>query len=286
MVIFVKKIKLIACDLDGTLLNSKKEITKENIETIKSLKEALFVVATGRPLDGIKEINELLGLNRSNCYSICYNGAMIVENNSHKIIAKETIPYSYIKEVYDYAILNNLNFHAFEDDGTLITNAKNPYTAVEEKINHIEAKVVDINKINPTQEFIKCMIVSSEENLDRIFNNIPSSLKEKMNVSRSSKIFLEFQNPKTNKGLGLEELTNYLNININDTMAIGDQDNDKSMLIVAGTAVLMENRFKALDPYADFITKSNEESGVAYAIKHFGFVSYAYLSQFYSCSEY
>lgn len=53
MVIFVKKIKLIACDLDGTLLNSKKEITKENIETIKSLKEALFVVATGRPLDGI-----------------------------------------------------------------------------------------------------------------------------------------------------------------------------------------------------------------------------------------
>lgn len=269
MVIFVKKIKLIACDLDGTLLNSKKEITKENIETIKSLKEALFVVATGRPLDGIKEINELLGLNRSNCYSICYNGAMIVENNSHKIIAKETIPYSYIKEVYDYAILNNLNSHAFEDDGTLITNAKNPYTAVEEKINHIEAKVVDINKINPTQEFIKCMIVSSEENLDRIFNNIPSSLKEKMNVSRSSKIFLEFQNPKTNKGLGLEELTNYLNININDTMAIGDQDNDKSMLIVAGTAVLMENRFKALDPYADFITKSNEESGVAYAIKHF-----------------
>lgn len=111
----------------------KKEITKENIETIKSLKEALFVVATGRPLDGIKEINELLGLNRYNCYSICYNGAMIVENNSHKIIAKETIPYSYIKEVYDYAILNNLNFHAFEDDGTLITNAKNPYTAVEEK---------------------------------------------------------------------------------------------------------------------------------------------------------
>lgn len=89
MVIFVKKIKLIACDLDGTLLNSKKEITKENIETIKSLKEALFVVATGRPLDGIKEINELLGLNRSNCYSICYNGAMIVEMIVIKLLLKK-----------------------------------------------------------------------------------------------------------------------------------------------------------------------------------------------------
>ena len=90
-----------------------------------------------------------------------------------------------------------------------------------------------------------------------------------MNVSRSSKIFLEFQNPKTNKGLGLKELASYLNIEMENTMAIGDADNDKSMLIEAGTAVLMENRFKGLDPYADFITKSNEESGVAYALKHF-----------------
>lgn len=60
----MKCIKLIACDLDGTLLNAKKEITKENIDTIKDLKDALFVVATGRPLDGIKSINEQLGLNK------------------------------------------------------------------------------------------------------------------------------------------------------------------------------------------------------------------------------
>lgn len=265
----MKEIKLIACDLDGTLLNAKKEITAENIEAIKKLKEALFVVATGRPLDGIKKINTTLGLNKENCYSICYNGAVIVENSTHKIIAKDTIPYSYIKEVYDYALINNLNFHAFMDNGDLITNEKNPYTLVEETINHIEAKIVDINKINPSQEFIKCMIVSSEENLDKIIDKIPSSLKEKMNVSRSSKIFLEFQNPKTNKGLGLKKLAQFLNISIENTMAIGDADNDKSMLEEAGIAVLMENRFKGLDSYADFITKSNEESGVAYAIKHF-----------------
>lgn len=265
----MKCIKLIACDLDGTLLNAKKEITKENIDTIKGLKDALFVVATGRPLDGIKSINEQLGLNKKNCYSICYNGAVIVENSSHKIIAKKTIPYSYIKEVYDYARKNNLNFHAFLANGELITNEKNPYTAVEKKINHINANVVDIDFLDPSLEFIKCMIVSAEGNLDRIFPQIPASIKEKMNVSRSSKIFLEFQNPKTNKGLGLKELARYLKIEMENTMAIGDADNDKSMLIEAGTAVLMENRFKDIDLYADFITKSNEESGVAYALKHF-----------------
>lgn len=265
----METIKLIACDLDGTLLTTKKEITKENIDAIKNLKEALFVVATGRPLDGIKDINEKLGLNFPNHYSICYNGAVIIENSTHKIIAKKTIPYDYIKEVFDFACLNQLNFHAFLDDGELITNEKNPYTLVEETINHIEARVVDINQIKKNQQFIKCMIVSSEEKLDQIMDKIPSTLKKKMNVSRSSKIFLEFQNPETNKGLGLKMLANYLKIDMNNTMAIGDADNDKSMLQVAKASVIMKNHFKGLEKYASFITKSNDESGVAYAIKHF-----------------
>lgn len=265
----LKEIKLIACDLDGTLLNAKKEITNNNMDTIKGLKEALFVIATGRPLDGIKKINDALGLNKDNHYSICYNGAVIVENKTGKIIAKDTISLDYVLEVYNFAKANNLNFHAFRDSGELITDKKNEYTAVEERINGIEAIECIIEDENPKQEYIKCMIVSSEENLDRIINDIPSSIKRKMNVSRSSKIFLEFQNPSTNKGLGLIHLAKYLNIDMANTMAIGDADNDRSMLEVAGTSVIMENHFNGLEKYADFITKSNEESGVAYALLNF-----------------
>ena len=113
------------------------------------------------------------------------------------------------------------------------------------------------------------MIVSSKENLDNIISKVPKEFLDNTNMVRSSNIFLEFLNKDINKGLGLKILAAYLSIDINETMAIGDADNDKAMLEYAGVGVAMENRFPVLDKYADFITKSNEESGVAYAIKHY-----------------
>ncbi len=265
----MNNIKLIACDLDGTLLDSNKNVSQDNQDTIKSLKECKFVISTGRPLAGITYLNEMLDLNKDDCYSICYNGAVIINNKTKKIISSCTIPYSYIIEVFEFAKKYNLNFHAFKDDGTLLTNEKNEYTAVEEKINKIEAKVIDFYSINQNTKFIKCMIVSSKENLDKVINIVPNSLSNKMNVSRSSNIFLEFQSFDSNKGLGIKKLAKHLNIDIKDTMAIGDQDNDRSMFEVAGISVLMENGNMDLKEYVDFITTSNDSSGVANAIRHF-----------------
>lgn len=263
----MKNIKLILCDLDGTLLDNKKNISKENIDTIKGLKNTKFVIATGRPIEGVLKYIELLNLNHS--YSLCYNGGLIIENKTKKIIHSSTISGKIVKEIYNFAIKSNLNFHAFLQNGELITNERNEYTAVEEKINQINAKVVDINSLSDDEKFIKCMIVSSKENLDNIISKVPKEFLDNTNMVRSSNIFLEFLNKDINKGLGLKILAAYLSIDINETMAIGDADNDKAMLEYAGVGVAMENRFPVLDKYADFITKSNEESGVAYAIKHY-----------------
>lgn len=265
----MNNIKLIACDLDGTLLDTNKNVSDDNQNTIKSLKKSLFVISTGRPLAGITYLNDMLNLNREGCYSICYNGAVIINNHTKEIISSSTIPYSYIIEVFEFAKKYNLNFHAFNSSGDLLTNEKNEYTAVEEKINKIEAQVIDFYKLDNHTEFIKCMIVSSKENLDNVIDKIPSSLSDKMNVSRSSNIFLEFQSFDSNKGLGLKKLAQYLNIDIKNTMAIGDQDNDRPMFEVAGISVLMENGNMDLKEYADFITTSNDSSGVANAIRHF-----------------
>lgn len=263
----MQNIKLILCDLDGTLLDNNKNVSDENINTIKSLKNAKFVIATGRPIEGVLKYTKLLGLNQS--YSLCYNGGLIIENSTNNIIHSSVISGKIVKEIYQLAISNNLNFHAFLKNGELVTNEKNEYTAVEEKINNINAKIIDFNSISDDEQFIKCMIVSSKENLDNIIPNIPKKYQTTVNMVRSSNIFLEFLNKDINKGLGLKILASYLNINLDETMAIGDADNDKAMLELAGVGVAMENRFPILDKYADFITKSNEESGVAYAIKHY-----------------
>lgn len=262
-------IKLITCDLDGTLFDKIKNISAENIETIASLKETKFVVASGRPIEGVIPVIKTLGLEKKEQYTACYNGGVIIENDTKKVIFKKTITGEMIKRIFHDGLKHGSNFHAFRADGSLITNEKNPYTQVEENINKIEASVVDIDSISDNEEFIKCMLVSNEENLDRIMPIIDSSITSELTMVRSSKIFLEFLNRDANKGKALEFLANHLNIKMEETMAIGDADNDKSMLIAAGVGVAMKNSFDCLFEVADYITADNEHSGVAKAIKHF-----------------
>lgn len=262
-------IKLITCDLDGTLFDNKKNISKENIATIKNLKITKFVVASGRPIEGIIPVIKALGLETSNNYSICYNGAIVIENDTKSIIYKKYIDGYTVKLIYKEAIRLGVNFHAFMEDGTLITNEKNPYTQVEEKINHLDARVVDILSIDDNALFLKCMMVSSEEQLDRIRQLINPTIAKLTTINRSSKIFLEFLNNEASKGMALLFLANYLNIDLSETMAIGDADNDKSMLLKAKEAVAMENSFPEILAIASYITASNEHSGVSKAILHF-----------------
>lgn len=260
--------KLICCDLDGTLFDKNKNITDENIKEIKSLYPLgiHFVVASGRPLSGVLKVNETLGLNHKDDTTICYNGAIILDNTTKKILFKKMIKGSDVKKLYKESLRLKTDFHFFDEAGNLYTPKKNEYTAVEEKINHLEAKVIDISTIDDNALFIKAMMVSDEKTLDNAMSLISNEFNY-LNMVRSSKIFLEFLNKEASKGNALLFLKDYYHLDSNMTMAIGDADNDKSMLISAKMGVAMKNSFCGLEKYADFITKSNEESGVAYAIK-------------------
>lgn len=262
-------IKLITCDLDGTLFDSKKNISDENRQAIQSLKETKFVVASGRPIEGVIPVNEYLGLTNIGDYTICYNGALIIENDTKQLIFEKYIDGKMVKRIFKEAIRLNTNFHAFKKDGTLITNEKNPYTAVEEKINNLEALVVNFDDIADNELFLKCMMVSNEEKLDQIRGEIDNEIADEVTINRSSKIFLEFLNKEANKGMALCFLADYLNISMDETMAIGDADNDRTMLLAASEAVAMKNSFESILAIASYITDDNEHSGVAKAISHF-----------------
>ena len=259
-------IKLILCDLDGTLFDKNKNISDGNIKAIRSLKETKFVVATGRPISGAMSVASTLGLDSPGNYTVCYNGALIVENKTLKPIYKRTIPGSFVKKAFKAGMEFGTNFHAFLADGTLVTNEKNPYTAVEERLNHLDAKVIDVTKIDDNEQFLKCMLVGDKELLDHVMENVPQEFLEETNMVRSAGIYLEFLNKECNKGYSLLFLQEYLNLETSETMAIGDAHNDKYMLEVAGTAVAMKNSFPCLFEVATFVTDDNESSGVAKAI--------------------
>lgn len=264
-------IKICTIDLDGTLFDGKKQISKENKEAVLLAKKkgCRIVIATGRPYHGVYPVLKELDLLSSQDYVICYNGAKVFNTKTKELIFSSTILGSDIKSIYQLSKDFKAFFHAFRKNEELLTNQHNPYTDVEVTINHIEDHIIDFSTIKDDEEFLKCMIVGPAELLDTIEKQLDSSLKEKYSIVRSAPIFLEFLNPNTNKGTALEALAKHLSISMKDTMAIGDAGNDLAMIQMAEIGVAMENSFEEIKKAANYITASNETSGVAKALQKY-----------------
>lgn len=264
-------IKLCTIDLDGTLFDAKKNISIENINAIKKAKEngCKIVIATGRPISGVLDVLSKLQLDTKNDYVICYNGGKIINVGTNETIYQEKILAKDIKRLYQITKEKKFFIHAFRSNGELITPVQNQYTDVECSINHIPATTLDFDTLEDDEEFIKVMVVDDEARLDTFAKEIDPYFYTNYTMVRSSKIFLEFLNKKVDKGLALLNLAEYLGVPMDETMAIGDAGNDYSMIEKAHIGVAMANAFKEILDIADYITTSNEESGVAMAINHF-----------------
>ncbi len=264
-------IKIVTIDLDGTLFDNVKNISKQNIEAIHKCHElgVKIVIATGRPISGVRPVLERLDLTTDKDYIIIYNGSKILNVGTGELIFSSTLSGKDVRDLYQESIRLGVNFHAFRKNEELITPKHNPYTDVEKTINRIEDIITDINSISDDEEFLKAMLVDSTENLDRCERDINKIYPTKFSMVRSAKIFLEFLNKDADKGKALEALAKYLNVDMSDTMAIGDAGNDISMIKRAGVGVAMKNAFKEVLDICDFVTLSNEESGVAYALNKF-----------------
>ena len=266
-------IKLITIDLDGTLLDNEKNISEKNKLAIKRChdNDVKIVLATGRPINGVMRYLNELGLTTKNDYVICYNGAKTFNVGTNEIVISSTINGKIVKELYQKSKELDVDFHAFRFNEELITPKANPYTDVEATINKIDYHLFDFNDIKDDELFLKAMMVSSDENITRIIPINEKIYGNDYSILRSSKIFLEFLNKNIDKGQALEGLAKYLNININETMAIGDAGNDIPMIKKAGIGVAMENAFLEVKKSADYITLSNLNDGVSYAINKFVF---------------
>ncbi len=263
-------IKLICCDLDGTLLTDDKRITEINKNAINAFREkgGHFVLATGRPLNGVLPLIKELNLLDDTDSTICYNGGVITLNKSNKVLYSTSITGSLVKELYKESVRLNVFFHFFSEDGTLYTSKKNEYTAVEERINHLEALVIDPLTLDDNAKFIKAMMVCDSNSLDKARINLNPKFFD-LAITRSSKIFLEFQNKGVSKGKGLLFLKDYYNLKDDETCAFGDEENDISMIEEAFKGIAMENARDIVKNKASFITLSNNNSGVGeYIYKH------------------
>lgn len=262
--------KLIAIDMDGTLLKHDKtmsEKTKEVIEKAR-VKGARVVLASGRPLEGLENYLEELGLTSDEDYVICYNGAIVQNVKTKQVIGRTILKGQDLIDLYALSKELGVNIHAFSKNGC-VTPIMTTYSKLEGDINGISVHVINYDEIDPEEEIIKIMFVDEPETLQKAVDQLPKEVHEKYTVVRSAPYFLEFLNKEVNKGEGVSILAEHLNVDREEVMCFGDAGNDLHMIEFAGMGVAMGNAFPEVKEVANYITKSNEEDGVAYAIEKF-----------------
>ena len=264
-----KKIKLIALDVDGTIMDRNFNISGQVKKSIKkALDKGIYVlIATGRMYSATVPIARYLGLTTP---LIVYQGSLIQEfYQSNKILMHHTVPSDIslhvIKDLRQYGVQINAylndNLYAESISPILDEYASKRNTDVV-KVENFE----DITKFEPT----KILGLDYDTILiDKIRNELKEKYKGIINISKSTPNFCEFVNNKCSKANSILFLAEKWGIDQSQIMAIGDQENDREMLEIAKIGVAMRNGDKELQKMADYITETVDNNGVAHAIEKF-----------------
>lgn len=262
-------IKLIAIDVDGTLVTPLKRLTKKNKAAIKRAKDhgLTITLVSGRPFTGLYPLLEELELTGVNSYSVCQNGSYIFDNKDQKPIESmgqgpnELITVDKMLDGY------KLELAAMDDFG-FYTRHKNPsiFTKIDAKISNIDLKVVAYEDWPADNVFGRYLILGRPSEIKRFIKNMPDGLKNSYYPVQTSPFMIEVMNKSANKGVAIEKLAEKLGVGVDEVMAIGNEKNDIPMLARAGFSVAMANAVREVKDEADFITKNNLRSGVGHAI--------------------
>ncbi|MBY5035212.1 sugar-phosphatase [Streptococcus gallolyticus] len=262
-------IKLVTVDIDGTLLNSKKEITPEVFAAVQEAKAAgvKIVITTGRPISGVHHLLKELNLTDPGDYVISFNGGLVQDTATGEDILKETLSYEDYLDLELLARRLNLPMHVSTKEGMYTANRNiGKYTIYEAMLVNSPVFYRTPEEI-ADKEIIKMMMVDEPEILDAAIEKIPAYFFERFNIAKSAPFYLDITPKSSSKGQAVIGLAGKLGLTLEQTMGIGDEENDRSMLEVVGNPVVMENGNPKLKEIAKYITKSNDESGVAHAIR-------------------
>ena len=263
-------IKLVAIDMDGTLLNSKKELLEETKQYFKNFHnkntETLLVLCTGRPETGIRPYLKDLGYLEENHYIISQNGANIYESQTGKRVMDAFVDSAAIQKWIELGKKHGISvmgagvdyYYSFDED---------PTEWMEFDVKLVSGKLKRIpTKESLNTDFYKILLMGDEEQLNEFETFIPQEWRDEFYVVRSQKYLVEVLTKGVNKAFGLEKLAKELNIQPSEIAAIGDAANDIEMLEYAGLAIAMGNASEEVKAIADIVTDTNENNGVIKAI--------------------
>lgn len=265
------QVKLIAIDMDGTLLNTQKEIPEENIKAIQEATAAgiKIVLCTGRPCSGIVPHFEKLGLSEEE-FIIMNNGCSTYETKNWTLLESESLSRSEMEELLQAC-------EDFPGVALTFTGEKSYYVVgneVPELVSYdagtvfTEAKARSLEEIFEERQVIfQAMYMAESEPLDAFQNAVQDILNQSYSTVRSQEYIFEVMPQGATKASGLKRLVEKLDINRDQIMALGDAANDLEMLQFVGQSVAMGNASDDIKSLSKYVTLTNDQAGVAYAIR-------------------
>lgn len=270
------KYKLICMDMDGTLLNDKKEVSERCKIAISKAHElgVKVVIATGRIFVSAEYYGDIIGVKAP---IIASNGAYVREKDSDRSIYEQGLGAENYQLIVELLKKHDIVPHFYTED-----------TIYTEKLIHSSLTYKKANKTLPANRQVKIEVV---EDWNELFSNKKPRLiksmavgdnEEKMKIAKeefikldkfqvvsSMKNSFEVMAKTTSKGNALKKLCDYYGIDRNEIISVGDNENDISMIKFAGLGVAMGNAEEAVKKIADYVTATNEEDGVAKVIEKY-----------------
>lgn len=270
----VMEYKIIACDMDETLLSSDATICQRNIDAIKKaiVKGVKFVPCTGRGFRSIEGVLKTLDLyDQAGQYVIGFNGASITENKGSRSLFWDPIPFDLADQLFRRCCTYGQCMHIYTRDVVYITNITPDEEAfLHGRMGYVPVEAENLDFIRGKEEVCKLIVTNTDyDYLQRVHAELQPLLGD-ITVSFSSNRYIEFMHQGVNKGAGLHKLADLLGVPYEETLAIGDNINDTDMLKAAGLSVGVHNLNPIIRPYCDVVTDAtNDEGAVAEAIEKY-----------------
>ncbi len=267
------KTKVLFTDLDGTLLNSEKNINPGDLNEIDRLISAghKFVISTGRPLQSAVKISKHYGWTGDGYYISSYNGGLIYDLGSHETIIRLPISKTYVRYILDEAYKFGLHSHTY-DDVNVVSEIDNDTLRTYCSVIKVEPVIVEDAISYLLDDPIKVIALSyrDPDRLPDFRHHMEGWCMGRVGTVFSSPVLLEFSNPEATKGNAVNLMCRHLGIPADNSIAVGDEENDISMIRAAGIGAAMCNGTDITKAAADYVTSNdNNHCGIAEVINSF-----------------
>lgn len=265
--------KILFVDLDATLLCDDKSVSEKNREAIcRMLSQGHYIaLATGRPVESGRIVARELGLTMPGCYMIAFNGAVLYDCSADRVLLKRSIPIDVVQELFERAKKAGIYVQTYNNTDIITTRHTREldYYRDKAKISYkLSENVLDLLEEEPQ----KVLLIALERR-ERLIQFQRENLRweqGKCSSFFSCAEYLEYCPLGISKGTGVRYLTQILNMPLDATVAVGDEQNDIAMIRAAHIGVAMKNGIKEVKDTADYVTENdNNHDAIAEVIEKF-----------------